>query len=55
MREQRRIVYFAIVFAACAITPGDVITATLGLIGPMILLFEIGIWLGDRGRVKGAE
>ena len=50
MREQRRIVYFAIVFAACAITPGDVITATLGLIGPMILLFEIGIWLGDRGK-----
>lgn len=50
LRGQRRIVYFVMVFAACAITPGDIITATIGLIGPLILLFEVGIWLGERGR-----
>ena len=50
LRGQRKLVYFVIVFLACAITPGDVLTATLGLIGPLILLFEAGIWLGARGR-----
>ncbi len=57
LRRQRRVVYFAMVFLACAITPGDIITATVGLIGPLILLYEIGIWLGERGRrgVDAAE
>lgn len=52
LRGQRRIVYFVMVFAACAITPGDIITATIGLIGPLILLFEVGIWLGERGSPR---
>ena len=52
LRAQRRYVYFAMVIAACAITPGDVITATIALIGPLILLYELGIWVGDRGARK---
>ena len=55
LRQQRRIVYFVMVFIACAITPGDIITATLGLIGPLILLYEVGIWLGERGAKQTAE
>ena len=50
MRQQRRYVYFAMVVAACVITPGDVIIMTVSLIGPLILLYEAGIWLGERGR-----
>ena len=49
MRQNRRYIYFGIVIAACVITPGDVLTATLGLLGPLILLFELGLWLGERG------
>lgn len=52
MRQQRRIVYFVMVIAACMITPGDVIIMTVSLIGPLILLYEAGIWLGERGRRK---
>lgn len=49
MRQQRRYVYFVMVIAACIITPGDVITLTVALIGPLIFLYEAGIWLGERG------
>ena len=49
MRQQRKIVYFAMLIIAAAITPGDVITATIGLIGPMVLLYELGIWMGELG------
>lgn len=38
------------VISACVITPGDIIVATLGLIVPLVGLFEVGIWLGERGR-----
>ncbi|MEM1012464.1 MAG: twin-arginine translocase subunit TatC [Planctomycetota bacterium] len=55
LREQRRIVYFVMVVAACAITPGDIIVATLGLIIPLIALFEAGIWLGERGSPASAK
>lgn len=54
MRQQRRYVYFVMVIAACMITPGDVIIMTISLIGPLIFLYEAGIWLGERGR-KAAE
>lgn len=45
LRAARRYVYFAMVIAASVITPGDVITVTIALIGPLILLYEFGIWL----------
>ena len=50
IRGQRRLVYLGMVVLACVATPGDVVTATVGLIVPLILLFELGIWLGDRGE-----
>jgi sec-independent protein translocase protein TatC len=55
LRGQRRLVYFAMVVVACVVTPGDVVTATIGLLGPLILLFEAGIWLGERGRARAAR
>ena len=49
LRDQRKLVYFVMLIVAAAVTPGDVITATIGLIGPMVLLYELGIWLGEAG------
>lgn len=45
LRESRQYVYFAMAIVAAIITPGDVITATVALMVPLCLLFELGIWL----------
>ena len=47
LRELRRYVYFGIVILAAVITPGDVITATVLLMFPLIFLYELGIWLAQ--------
>jgi sec-independent protein translocase protein TatC len=52
LRSGRRYVYFAMVIAAAVITPGDVITATIALMFPLIGLYELGIWLATLGRPK---
>ena len=54
LRSGRRYVYFAMVVAAAVITPGDVITATLALIVPLIGLYELGIWLATLGKKEAA-
>jgi sec-independent protein translocase protein TatC len=52
LRAGRRYVYFAMVVAAAVITPGDVVTATIALIFPLIGLYELGIWLSTLGKTK---
>lgn len=52
LKAGRQYVYFAMVVAAAVITPGDVITATIALIFPLIGLYELGIWLATLGRKK---
>jgi sec-independent protein translocase protein TatC len=47
LRAGRRYVYFGLLIVAAAITPGDVITATVALLLPLILLYEGGIILGS--------
>ena len=51
-RSIRRYVYFALVVLACMITPGDMITASLLLLAPLALLYELGIllavWTGRK-------
>jgi Sec-independent protein secretion pathway component TatC len=52
-KSARKIVYFAMAVIAAVITPGDVLTATLALLVPLCLLYELGIFLfvlGTRGR-----
>lgn len=52
LRSGRRYVYFAMVVVAAVITPGDVVTATIALMFPLIGLYELGIflaWFGKRG------
>ena len=52
-RAARKYVYFAMVVIAAVITPGDVLTATVALLIPLCLLYELGIALhvlAERGR-----
>ena len=51
LREFRRVIYLIMAVLAAAITPGDVITATVALMLPLIGLYELGIWLA-RGTEK---
>jgi sec-independent protein translocase protein TatC len=57
LKAFRRYVYFAISILAAAITPGDVITATILLMIPLIFLYELGIWLARvrPAAQRGAE
>ena len=52
LRASRRYVYFAIVVVSAVISPGDAITVTVALVGPLILLYEFGIWLAVLGKPK---
>jgi sec-independent protein translocase protein TatC len=45
LRAGRRYENFGIAILAATITPGDVITATIMLMVPLALLYELGIWL----------
>lgn len=48
LRSTRKMVYFVMAIVASIITPGDVITATVALMVPLCLLFELGIFLAAR-------
>jgi sec-independent protein translocase protein TatC len=50
----RKVVYLVMAVLAAAITPGDVITATMALMVPLCLLYELGIWLASRSPKKSA-
>jgi len=52
LKSARRYVYFGMSILAAAITPGDVITATVALIFPLCALYELGIWLAKVGKKK---
>jgi sec-independent protein translocase protein TatC len=54
LKEGRRYVYFGIAVLSAAITPGDTITATVLLTGPLVLLYELGIWLSRERSPESA-
>ena len=45
----RRYVYLGLSMLAAALAPGDVVTATVALLVPLILLYELGIFLAKMG------
>jgi sec-independent protein translocase protein TatC len=56
LKSFRRYVYFAMAILAAVITPGDVIIATVLLMIPLCMLYELGIWLsrvGPEPQIKG--
>jgi sec-independent protein translocase protein TatC len=52
LKGARKYVYFIMAIVATVITPGDVITVTLALMVPLILLYEMGLWMAVMGRSK---
>jgi sec-independent protein translocase protein TatC len=52
LRAWRRYVYFAMTVLAAAVSPGDVVTATLALLIPLVLLYELGILLVRFGEKR---
>lgn len=54
LKRFRRYVYFGLAVLAASLAPGDVVTATLALLAPLILLYELGIFLA-RGAAKAAQ
>ena len=55
LRTGRRYVYFGLAVLAASMTPGDVITAMLALMAPLILLYELGIFLAVWNAPKPGE
>ncbi len=55
LKAFRRYVYFIMAVVAAVITPGDVITATVLLMIPLVLLYELGIWLARPPRETTPE
>jgi len=58
LRDYRRYVYFAMSILAAVIAPGDVVSAMMALLIPLILLYELGIfmaWMGERKRAREEE
>ena len=45
LKAMRRYVYFGMTVLAAAVSPGDVITATLALLFPLLFLYEMGIFM----------
>lgn len=52
LKGMRKMIYFIMAIVAAVITPGDVITATVALMIPLCLLFELGIFLAERGAKR---
>jgi sec-independent protein translocase protein TatC len=52
LRSLRRYVYFALAILSAAMAPGDVVTVTIALMLPLVLLYEFGIFLA---RMSPAE
>ena len=53
-RGARKFVYFGMALIAAVITPGDVITATIALMVPLCLLYELGIFLFLLGNRRAS-
>ena len=54
LKSGRRYAVFIIAIAAAAITPGADLASMIGLMVPLILLYELGIWLASTPKGKAA-
>jgi sec-independent protein translocase protein TatC len=55
LKHWRRHVYFGLCVLAAAISPGDLVTATVALLVPLIFLYELGIFLAQMGEKQAAR
>lgn len=49
LKKWRRFVYLGLAVLAAALAPGDVVTATIALLVPLMFLYEMGIFLAQMG------
>lgn len=54
LRKMRKVVYFVLAIVSAVITPGDAITSTVGLMLPLCMLFELGLFLAARSAKADA-
>ncbi|HEX4056345.1 MAG TPA: twin-arginine translocase subunit TatC [Tepidisphaeraceae bacterium] len=54
LKKWRRYVYLGLSMIAAGLAPGDVVTATVALLVPLVLLYELGIFLAKMGPKKPA-
>ncbi len=54
LKKWRRYVYLGLAMVAAGLAPGDVVTATVALLVPLVLLYELGILLAKMGPTKAA-
>lgn len=52
LKKGRRYVYFALAIFAAALSPGDMVTAMIAMMVPLILLYEFGIGLSQWGKKR---
>jgi sec-independent protein translocase protein TatC len=55
LKKWRRYVYLGLSMLAAALAPGDVVTATIALLIPLVLLYELGIFMAKMGAKKAAQ
>ena len=55
LRKARRYVYFGLAVLAATMTPGDVVTAMIALLAPLVGLYELGIFLAVWNTPKPGE
>jgi sec-independent protein translocase protein TatC len=55
LKKWRRYVYLGLSMLAAALAPGDVVTATIALLIPLVLLYELGIFMAKMGMNKAAQ
>jgi sec-independent protein translocase protein TatC len=55
LKKWRRYVYLGLSMLAAALAPGDVVTATIALLIPLVLLYELGIFMAKMGTNKQAQ
>jgi sec-independent protein translocase protein TatC len=55
LKKLRRYVYFGLSVLAASLAPGDVVTATLALLAPLILLYELGLFLARGPSPKAPD
>jgi sec-independent protein translocase protein TatC len=48
LRKQRRMVYFIMAVVAAFIAPGDIVLSMLSLLIPLVILYELGLWMAGR-------
>jgi sec-independent protein translocase protein TatC len=54
LKRWRRYVYLGLSMLAAALAPGDVVTATIALLIPLVGLYELGIFLAKMGVKRAA-